>query len=352
MGRNRATFTKRLVGKRSPRGTIDPENLIEELRTLALRLRQEDLGSHDDIRALKTQFASACRTYYTGAAVSRRARLDDQVRQSLLALLYPVRSSIEKSIVAALRKLPDQDRLLREAAGRSFFGVSAKQGVSIRYALASCVPTKRCAGGCYAHDGRDRELHLIFRGVLNYYFGQMYEEGGAAKRRSLVELLRKSIDYGIGAARADAFRAAQIGVERAPRIRFSHVGEMAQTPSFTNALGKRIREQAPEIRCVIYTRHPNASLLDPSVFVVNFTLEGSADSRKRFAPASARIVSSAWDGVLSPDAEINFLEHHVEKTAVRNGRGSICPVTADHRLKSCDAAGCTRCFEPLVHIRR
>ena len=63
--------------------------------------------------------------------------------------------------------------------------------------------------------------------------------------------------------------------------------------------------------------------------------------------AGARIVNSAWDGEVYVGAEVNFLEHHVEKAAVSKGDGSICPVTANHKqTPSCDLARCQKCFVP------
>ena len=135
--------------------------------------------------------------------------------------------------------------------------------------------------------------------------------------------------------------------KRLPRIRFSHVGEMAATPEFTNALAREIKKRDPRAQCVIYTRHPKARLLDPTLLVVNFTLEGTDDARLKHVPASARIVNSAWDGIIYDEAEVNFLEHHVERAATSTRAGSICPVTANHKqTPSCDLARCQRCFIP------
>ena len=232
-----------------------------------------------------------------------------------------------------------------EATKDSFFGKSKKQGVSIRYALASCVPTATCGGRCYAHDGRDRELLHIYRGVLNYYVGLEFENGSPQRRQQILGLLSKSIDKGVEAALVDQASALTEGYNRLPRIRFSHVGEMAATPEFTNALALEVKKRDPSVQCVIYTRHPKAKLLDTNSLVVNFTLEGAGDVREKFVPLGARIVNSAWDGNINEAAEINFLEHHVEKSTSAQGSGSICPVTANHKkTPSCDSAHCQKCF--------
>ena len=46
------------------------------------------------------------------------------------------------------------------------------------------------------------------------------------------------------------------GWSRRPHIRFSHVGEMAAYPSFTNALARQVRDLSDEpLTVVIYTRN-------------------------------------------------------------------------------------------------
>jgi hypothetical protein len=122
---------------------------------------------------------------------------------------------------------------------------------------------------------------------------------------------------------------------------------MVATPEFTNWLARQIKDLDHRVVCIAYSRHPNAQLYDPELFVLNFTIDGSDDSRRKNMPKHARLVSSAWDGVLVEHAEINFLEHHVEKGAEARGNGLICPVTLNHgQLSSCDAAACDRCFRP------
>jgi len=158
-------------------------------------------------------------------------------------------------------------------------------------------------------------------------------------------LLAPTINQGITASKEDAKKAQAMGFERHPRIRFGHIGDMAATPSFTNRLGAEIAKVDSEVKCVVYTRRREAPLLNPKYFVVNFTLDGSENVRKIWAPKGARIVASSWDGHLTESADVNFLEHHVEKCADQSGNGFACPVTANHgEVRSCDDARCDRCF--------
>lgn len=333
-----------LVGKRSTRNA-DPLDVLEAADATLNRLQAHQPRAADDLLSLKKRYSGDCRAYYTVAALSRRRALADDLRAEAMSRLFQLRCTLERSIIADLACCGLRDDLLKIWAGRSFFGVSAKQGVSVRYALASCVPTRKCGAGCYAHDGRDRELHPIFRGALNLFVGQRYAEISPKQQDELFVRLAPAILYGVASARADQVAAQLQGFNRAPRIRFSHVGEMAATPLFTNRLASEIRCRDEEIKCVIYTRHPRAHELNSRLLVINFTVEGDKDPRLKLAPLEARIVASAWNGDLSSVADVNFLEHHVEKHQVPVGTGDICPVTANHAATpSCDAAHCDVCF--------
>lgn len=347
--RGASTSVRSLIGKRAREGSTNPaaaltaaEHALNLLPTLATE------PSCDSIADLKHLLASPCRAYYTAAAVSRRRVLEEELRKPLLGLLFRLRSTLEQTIASHLERM-DTEHVLNHACTKSFFGVSAKQGVSVRFALATCIPTLRCGAGCYAHDGRDRELHMIFRAALNTHLGTRYEVSNNVKRDLLISRLNNAIRYGVQAAQQDAVASENIGFARSPRIRFSHVGEMAATPAFANRLAQEVKGLDESIECVVYTRHPQAAQLDTSLFVVNFTLESATDPRRRFAPDGARIVASAWDGVLNPLAEINFLEHHVERSSSAKGEGRVCPVTMHHaELRSCDEARCDRCFVPVA----
>lgn len=345
MNQERARATRKLVGERRAASEIDPVTELVRARTLFEAFSQRKPVATSTLGELKQHYAHACRMYYTIAAVSRRRVLADDVRREILRLLFPLRSRIERALLADLDLVKNSSQVLDQATSRSFFGVSAKQGVSIRYPLSSCAPTLECGGRCYAHDGRDRELHLIFRGVLNLYCGLQYEYGSSPRREEILGALTPSIRYGVKQSVDDARLAADSGFSREPRIRFSHVGEMTATPEFTNALAGEIKKMEPRIACVIYSRHPDAKHLDPQLFRVNFTLDRADDSRRVLAPSFARLVSSAWDGRVSSDVDVNFLEHHVEKAALLKGNGFACPVTIDHAAKpSCDLARCDICF--------
>jgi hypothetical protein len=321
--------------------------VLEESETVAEILAACEPSSHASISALRNYFVPAARSYFTLAAMTRRVQLEESLRSNGLSRLYSMRALIEKKVLQELRANSERLQVLKEATKPSFFGKSKKQGVGVRYALASCVPTNQCGGRCYAHDGRDRELLHIFRGVLNYFVGLVFENSDEAKRDQIIQLLDPAFNYAIKAANDDQSAAAVDGYVRAPRIRFSHVGEMTATPHFCNALAAEIKRRDPKVQCVIYTRHPRAGMLDCNLFVVNFTLDGAGDARARYAPPKARIVNSAWDGLLHEGAEVNFLEHHVEKIVDSTGSGPVCPVTVNHKHSpSCDLARCQRCFLP------
>jgi hypothetical protein len=337
----RITFTHSLLGPRS-KFRAEPTSVVERMDSELERLSCLVHHQFQTLRSLKTQYASVCSAYYALAAASRRKDLSKTDRETMLRKLLPVRVKIERSIQDSFLSVTD---VSAEAFRPRFFGISQKQGVSIRYPLLSCVPTLSCGGRCYAHDGRDRELHLIFRGALNYFIGKSYENGDAEQRRRVLERLQPIVLRGVGAALEDQNHAASLGFKRKPRIRFSHIGEMADTPEFANALAHQIKSLNRDVVCVVYTRHPKASCFDPALFVVNFTLEEDDEPRRRYVPAAARIVGSAWDGSIVLEADVNFLEHHVEKHSFASGSGNICPVTADHtNIPSCDAAKCALCF--------
>jgi hypothetical protein len=322
-----------------------PASVIEEAVAEMAKSLEINPQLHSSLVDLRQPFIPISRSYFSLAALTRRGELDENVRQDALARLFKMRYLVESKLLDEIRHNVDQLPIIYEATKDSFFGKSKKQGVSIRYALASCVPTATCGGRCYAHDGRDRELLHIYRGVLNYYIGLEFENGSPERRQEILALLSQSIDKGVEASLVDQAYALSEGYNRLPRIRFSHVGEMAATPNFTNALALEVKKRAPKVQCVIYTRHPKAKLLDTNLLVVNFTLEGAGDVREKFVPNGARIVNSAWDGNINEAAEINFLEHHVEKSTSAKGAGTICPVTANHKLTpSCDSAHCQKCF--------
>ena len=156
-----------LIGKRA-RTVANPQQVLEQADDGLAALGKLRPSHTEDFRALKMRHAAICRTYYSVAALSRRKVLDEELRRQAYSKLFIIRSALEQAIIADMGACGLREDLVDAWASRSFFGVSAKQGVSIRYALASCVPTYTCGSKCYAHDGRDREIHHIFRGALNF----------------------------------------------------------------------------------------------------------------------------------------------------------------------------------------
>ena len=332
------------------RPTRSAADVIEEADRCLFHLKTLRPMPLESVASIRNSFIKPGHSYYALAALSRRNALTEIDRSHALRKLFGLRSQLERCMLESIEHNATNVDIMRYAAKPSFFGRSIKQGVSIRYPLATCVPTKLCGGLCYAHDGRDRDLQRLFRGALNWYLGNLYELGAETVRRSVMSSLSAAIGEAIAAARSDRDLANMEGYKRSPRIRFSHVGDMAETPEFANALAQEIGRRAPDIRCVIYTRHPSAKLFDSKAFIINFTVDGEGDSRISYKPPNARLVSSSWDGKLLEHAEINFIEHHVEKTKVPSGKGQTCPVTLNHDVTpSCDSARCEKCFvAPLI----
>jgi hypothetical protein len=225
------------------------------------------------------------------------------------------------------------------------FGCSLKQGVSFRLPLSVCQPTKQCAGGCYAHDGLDASISTVIRGAINGAFAQYYEESSEPIRRSLMGVFDRPLKKAISQSLKEAKRSS---FQRSARIRMSHVGELAAYPAFANGMALRIKELSEgKVACVIYTRHKKAALLDPNLFVINFTLDDSSLARRSWAPSAARIVYSAWDGKVRNDVAVNFLEHHHLAHSSSLGTGKVCPATQPaEKDKTCDGVKCDFCFKP------
>lgn len=336
--------TKTLLGERGPRYRSGAD-IISEATSSVEVLNTRVPRTFQSMTEMKESYAPHCRAYYALAALSRRRTLGDKIRQEAMAMLFRHRVLIERSIYNDFALSNDRIDIISLASSEAFFGRSAKQGVSIRYPLASCIPTEKCGSRCYAHDGRDREINHIFRGVLNWYLGNSYEKGSNNVRQLIMRRLKPAISSAVGAARMEMMRASLEGYKREPRIRFSHIGEMVDTPAFTNALASEIKNIDATMKCVLYTRHPNAARIDPDLFLINFTVEEAGEKRRLWAPANAALVGSAWDGRVIHEAMVNFLEHHVEKVSATNTEAMICPVTLFHKtVISCDDARCDRCF--------
>lgn len=336
---------RKLFGARSPRNSLDPSTVLESTRLDYLKLKSGFAVRAYTTTELREAFAPFLRSYYTLAAGSRRKYLPPGTREAMEKILFPFRSLIETRIRECLIRSFSFEEIVNLCAVDSFFGRSKKQGVSIRYALSSCVPTLTCGAACYAHDGRDRDGLIVVRGAMNWCLGTLYETGSSQQRAQIIAALDNPIRKAVQFALNDAHSSCSEGFTRAPRIRFSHVGEMAATPTFANALAGCIKKYEPNIACVLYTRHPQARQLDPDLLFINFTLESDEDARRDYAPNDARLVASSWDGRLSNSVQVNFLEHHGNSHAEPIGNGYACPVTTGKKISNCDDARCDLCFQ-------
>jgi hypothetical protein len=265
-----------------------------------------------------------------------------------LSLVFRVRVVLEQSIGGALTDLATRTGIAAFGFGHApLHGYSNKQGVSIRMPLSSCVPSKICGAACYAHDVLDAAPASVVRGAVNGAVAAWYERGDGRQRDALRAALERPVRRMVEAARKDA-RAASGTFVRRPRVRFAHVGEFAPFPEFANALARCVRESSDgEVDCVVYTRHPDARLLDPDLFVVLFSLDESSEDRRRFVPARARVVRSAFGGRVTDSVDVNFLEHHRWVHIKPVGEGKVCPATApETKVRTCDACKCDFCFTP------
>jgi hypothetical protein len=265
-----------------------------------------------------------------------------------LSLVFRVRVVLEQAIAAVLTDLASREGVGALNLDREpLHGYSKKQGVSIRMPLSSCVPSKVCGAACYAHDVLDAAPASVVRGAVNGAVAAWYERGEGRQREELLTSLTRPVQRMVEAARKDARSASPTFVRR-PRIRYAHVGEFAPFPEFSNALARLVRESSKgEVDCVVYTRHPDARLLDPNLFVVLFSLDESSEDRRRFVPETARVVRSAFGGQITDTVDVNFLEHHRWIHIKPIGTGKICPSTSpETKVRTCDACKCDFCFKP------
>lgn len=291
------------------------------------------------------------RNYWSLSRTARNPKVDEAIRIKAHSQLFLVRTKMEKLFVnSALEALRSGVISPTDLLDGTVFGSSLKQGVSLRLPLSSCMPTESCAGGCYAHDGLDASITTVIRGSLNGAFAKNYENSATKKRSELMKIFSIPLEKAVQEAFRDSERSH---FTREPRIRMSHVGELAAYPFFANAVAKRIQEISNgKVKCVIYTRHKNAKLLDPALFVINFTLDSTSLSRRAWAPKSSRIVYSAWAGEIREDVAVNFLEHHHLAHTQSVGSGKVCPATLPQTTeKTCDAVRCDFCFRSPQHSK-
>jgi hypothetical protein len=305
------------------------------------------------VAGLRALFGDELRRYFALAALSRSTSAPTQMVSDALALVFRVRVVLEQAIAAALTDLAAREGIGALDLNREpLHGYSKKQGVSIRMPLSSCVPSKVCGAACYAHDVLDAAPASVVRGAVNGALAAWYERGDGRQREELLTALTRPVRRMVEAARKDARFASSTFVRR-PRIRFAHVGEFAPFPEFANALARLVRETSDGgVDCVVYTRHPDARLLDPDLFVVLFSLDESSEDRRRFVPATARVVRSAFGGRVTDSVDVNFLEHHRWIHIKPVGTGKVCPATApETKVRTCDACQCDFCFRPKEDSR-
>ena len=283
--------------------------------------------------------------YRRGCGMVSRKHLERDKQRQVRSLLFRARSVLDSRIERTIMGLLATDAMsMGRLLKRQVFGFCKKQGVSFRLSLSTCVPSRLCGGGCYAHDGRERVTSTILSGCYNTVLAKLWE-AGQLDGGELVPQVTRAVNL----AQADArFAKREYGVSRRARIRLAHVGELAAYPQFANWLGRTVLEVSEgSVDAVLYTRHPSVGELDADVLVINFTLDESSRNRREWAGDRVRIVWSAWDGELDAEAEVNFLEHHDHGQHSRaSGVGVVCPVTtATTERRFCDAFHCTKCFD-------
>lgn len=312
---------------------------------IGVRYRVSDT---DSVAGLRSRFGDDLRRYFALAALSRSTTAPAQMVFKALELVFRVRVVLEQAIAATLTDLASREGLGAMGLSREpLHGYSKKQGVSIRMPLSSCVPSKVCGAACYAHDVLDAAPASVVRGAVNGALAAWFERGDGRQREELLTELIRPVRRMVKAALKDAQLASPAFVRR-PRIRFAHVGEFASFPKFSNALARLVRDFSDgEVDCVVYTRHPDARLFDPKLFVVLFSLDESSEDRRRFIPDTARVVRSAFGGQITDTVDVNFLEHHRWVHIKPIGTGNICPSTApESKVRTCDACKCDFCFKP------
>jgi hypothetical protein len=300
--------------------------------------------------ALTECFEYELKEYFRLCCLARSSTANQNLASTAYDALFRVRVAVEESITGTITSAGCSGKeRLKALFQNSFFGYSKKQGTSIRMPLATCNPTKLCSGGCYAHDVLDASPNAMVRGVINGWIANAYERGNRNIRKDILGRLLRHTQRGVRNALKEISNLPS-GYNRRAFIRFSHVGEIVHYPNFTNALAKLVIDVSQgQVDCIVYTRHKNVSKLDKRLWVVNFTLDPSSMNRKVWVPEYARLVFSAFGGIVSPEADVNFLEHHRHShLPKKEGTGRICPATLPQtRERSCDACRCKRCFVPV-----
>jgi hypothetical protein len=299
--------------------------------------------------ALMQAFRNDLSEYFRLCALARSKRAPSDLSAAAHAQLFQCRTLLESSLHDTLRRTADSlDEANLNQLSDSFYGVSKKQGVSVRMPLTTCNPTRLCASACYAHDVLDATPQSVVRGAINGWLAQLWQDGNRARRNLILAALRKP---SIRATRAAHKELTQLpeGFSRRPYIRFSHVGEIVAYSDFANTIAHLVKDVSDgSVDCVVYTRHRAASRLAADLWVINFTLDPSSESRQSWAPPHARLVYSAFSGKTSSNVAVNFLEHHRHThLPVTSGSGPVCPATEPLApVRTCDGCRCKTCFEP------
>ena len=300
-----------------------------------------------ELSSLRSMFQEDLTKYFALCALSRSKSAPKQYQAKALKHVFNVRVKLEKSILQSVNKVVlDDPSAINQLFGGNFYGASKKQGVSVRFPLSACQPSQLCGASCYAHDVLDAAPASVIRGAVNGFLAESYENDLHDFRDLIIKKLAPHTRKAIKESLND-LRNTPPGFSRRAHIRFAHVGEIARYPAFGNRVARQVDDLSNgEVDCVAYTRHPDAEKLDPSLWIINFTLDKASKDRRAWAPSNARIVFSAWDGELSEDAEINFLEHHRWSHSEPIGGGNICPVTLPNTVnRTCDAVQCCKCFK-------
>jgi hypothetical protein len=199
------------------------------------------------LAGVKSAFAHDLRSYFSLAALSRSRNAPCDLVESALSCVFRVRVRLEQAIVTSLHTCAaTAPTPMPVLFGGSFYGLSKKQGVSVRFALAGCHATRACANACYAHDALDAAPNAVIRGALNHYIATAYERK-QRQRAAILSGLRRHTQRAVSAAKAEA--EAVVGEwTREPRIRFAHVAEAAAFPTFSNDLARQVKEVSRLLR--------------------------------------------------------------------------------------------------------
>lgn len=280
----------------------------------------------------------ACDAHFHGDKSAGKALHQVRVALEMTELRRIVNNEVH------LSSYPRTDWVTRYLGMGDVFGQSSKQGVSLRMPLSSCTPTRLCMEKCYAHDGKDPLEPAVRRGVINGMIAFWYESTYSSLKKKMLDLLRPHVERAIYMSFDDAQKAKGWGYERRPRIRFSHVGDIAEYPLFANDTAKLIWDVSRgQVDIGVYTRHRNAYRLDPSLMTINFSTDPSTPS-SALVPDRANLTYACFDGKTREDAHVNFAEHHGGKRIRPAGKGFVCPSTLPGRPHGCDANRCDRCF--------